>query len=236
MKSLLTSSTLIQLLRFLSTADPDFLLLQLMLLLSSTTDQTSHFRMRPVLFPPKRPNEQLVSEPVFFGSDHTITAIIVSNLNFQIGKSKFWNRGRRPPPPVEALPPRAIVRARQRDDRSMNAHVARPGETICANCCATPPLEARCLAPAWAIAGGRLARFCCPPLRRSTALVCCAPWSTLAGRCCDVLLCARLAHVVDGAPRLSRPRAPLAARAISSIEAACRPPLRRCSGESPAMS
>ncbi|KZV40346.1 hypothetical protein F511_14916 [Dorcoceras hygrometricum] len=41
-----------------STADPDFLLLQLLLLLSSTTDQTSHFRMRPVLFPPKRPNEQ----------------------------------------------------------------------------------------------------------------------------------------------------------------------------------
>ncbi|KZV49658.1 hypothetical protein F511_26036 [Dorcoceras hygrometricum] len=29
-----------------------------LLLLSSTTDQTSHFRMRPVLFPPKRPNEQ----------------------------------------------------------------------------------------------------------------------------------------------------------------------------------
>ncbi|KZV57194.1 hypothetical protein F511_27249 [Dorcoceras hygrometricum] len=29
-----------------------------LLLLSSTTDQTSHFRMRPVLFPPKRSNEQ----------------------------------------------------------------------------------------------------------------------------------------------------------------------------------
>ncbi|KZV22861.1 hypothetical protein F511_33259 [Dorcoceras hygrometricum] len=41
-----------------STADPDFLLLQLLLLLSSATDQTSHFRMRPVLFPPKRSNEQ----------------------------------------------------------------------------------------------------------------------------------------------------------------------------------
>ncbi|KZV37737.1 hypothetical protein F511_31794 [Dorcoceras hygrometricum] len=41
-----------------STADPEFLLLQLLLLLSSTTDQTSDFRMRPVLFPPKRPNEQ----------------------------------------------------------------------------------------------------------------------------------------------------------------------------------
>ncbi|KZV26503.1 hypothetical protein F511_24396 [Dorcoceras hygrometricum] len=41
-----------------STADPDFLLLQLLLLLSSTIDQTSHFRMRPVLFPPKWSNEQ----------------------------------------------------------------------------------------------------------------------------------------------------------------------------------
>ncbi|KZV15858.1 lipid transfer-like protein VAS [Dorcoceras hygrometricum] len=41
-----------------STADPDFLFLQLLLLLSSTTDQTSHFRMRPVLFPPKWSNEQ----------------------------------------------------------------------------------------------------------------------------------------------------------------------------------
>ncbi|KZV49226.1 hypothetical protein F511_38044 [Dorcoceras hygrometricum] len=41
-----------------SSADPDFLLLQLLLLLSSTTDQTSHSRMRSVLFPPKRPNEQ----------------------------------------------------------------------------------------------------------------------------------------------------------------------------------
>ncbi|KZV19165.1 hypothetical protein F511_38768 [Dorcoceras hygrometricum] len=41
-----------------STADPDFLLLQLLLLLSSTTDQTSHFRVGPVLFPPKQPNEQ----------------------------------------------------------------------------------------------------------------------------------------------------------------------------------
>ncbi|KZV23884.1 hypothetical protein F511_20726 [Dorcoceras hygrometricum] len=29
-----------------------------LLLLTSTTDQTSHFRMRPVLFPPKRSNEQ----------------------------------------------------------------------------------------------------------------------------------------------------------------------------------
>ncbi|KZV46764.1 hypothetical protein F511_34238 [Dorcoceras hygrometricum] len=35
-----------------STADPDFLLLHLLLVLSSTTDQTSHLRMRP--FPPKR--------------------------------------------------------------------------------------------------------------------------------------------------------------------------------------
>ncbi|KZV27998.1 kinesin-related protein [Dorcoceras hygrometricum] len=41
-----------------STADPDFLLLQLLVLLSSTTDQTSNFRMRPLLFPPKRSNEQ----------------------------------------------------------------------------------------------------------------------------------------------------------------------------------
>ncbi|KZV44892.1 hypothetical protein F511_32802 [Dorcoceras hygrometricum] len=41
-----------------STADPDFLLLQLLLLLSSTTDQTSHFRKRPVLFPLKRSNKQ----------------------------------------------------------------------------------------------------------------------------------------------------------------------------------
>ncbi|KZV19302.1 hypothetical protein F511_36568 [Dorcoceras hygrometricum] len=63
---------------FFSTADPDFLYLQLvhvifflsfdqhllstydqLLLLSSTTDQTSHFGMRPMLFPPKRPNERL---------------------------------------------------------------------------------------------------------------------------------------------------------------------------------
>ncbi|KZV47114.1 hypothetical protein F511_21070 [Dorcoceras hygrometricum] len=148
-----------------------------------------------------------------------------------IGNSKFWNRGGRPPPPAVALPPRAIVRARQRDDRAMNAHVARPGETMCANYCATPPLEARCLAPPWAIAGGRLARFCCTPLRRSTPLVCCAPWSTLAGRFCNVLLRARLSHVVDGAPRLSWPRAPLAACAISSMAAAGRPPLRRVSGD-----
>ncbi|KZV37805.1 hypothetical protein F511_26837 [Dorcoceras hygrometricum] len=33
-------------------------LIWLLLLLSSTTDQTSHFRMRPVLFPPKRSNEK----------------------------------------------------------------------------------------------------------------------------------------------------------------------------------
>ncbi|KZV40348.1 RING finger and CHY zinc finger domain-containing protein 1-like [Dorcoceras hygrometricum] len=37
---------------------PNIKFQRLVLLLSSTTDQTSHFRMRPVLFPPKRPNEQ----------------------------------------------------------------------------------------------------------------------------------------------------------------------------------
>ncbi|KZV58643.1 pto-interacting protein 1-like [Dorcoceras hygrometricum] len=98
-----------------------------------------------------------------------------------IGNSKFWNRGCRPPPPAAAHPPRAIVRARQHDDRAMNAHVALPGETMCANCCATPPLEARCLAPPWATAGGRLTRFCCTPLRRSTPLVCC-----LTRFCCTI--------------------------------------------------
>ncbi|KZV26324.1 hypothetical protein F511_36665 [Dorcoceras hygrometricum] len=42
-------------------------------------------------------------------------------------KTKFRNRSCRPPPSAAAHPPRAIVRARHRDDRDMDAHVARPG-------------------------------------------------------------------------------------------------------------
>ncbi|KZT75765.1 hypothetical protein F511_47211 [Dorcoceras hygrometricum] len=42
------------------------------------------------------------------------------------------------------------------------------------------------------------------------------------------LLRTRMARDIDEAPRLSRPRAPLAARAISSMAAAGRPPLRQC--------
>ncbi|KZV50867.1 hypothetical protein F511_12755 [Dorcoceras hygrometricum] len=164
-------------------------------------------------------------------ADVIVTTVGARHKCQQELKTKFRNRSRRPPPSAVAHPPRAIVRARHRDDRDMDAHVARPGgddgRKLLRNASAGSAVPCAASGDRWSPPR----TGCRAPLRRSTRLLHAMLRRWLADARCWI---ARKMLRVDrgGAPlvdaRWAAPERAIIARWPDAVERRCAAEARCC--------